>query len=338
MDTPLAETVQPLERMPTQSLQDLFKRVAFGSKDRQVASSIAGRLARLDKHLTKDDRAMLTGLADGTDLGTIAQSLVDALDPDQQIAATVIAGQSADDPVAVAATSDAMLVQALEPLATNPELRNAILDVRKSYEQTIDEVSKDEVLFAGHSAEARERASALVSSFQEYIEEHKDDIRALQVLYSRPHTERLTFSEIKELAKAIERPPRQWTPDTLWRAYEMLDQSKVRGSGGKMLTDIVSLVRYTLHQDDELVPFRDQVEQRFAAWLSTQEQRGVTFTVEQLHWLTWMKENIAGELGIAPESFEYTPFAEHGGIGKAVQVFGDQLTPLLSELTEVLAA
>jgi type I restriction enzyme, R subunit len=42
MDTPLAETVQPLERMPTQSLQDLFKRVALGSEDRQVASSIAG--------------------------------------------------------------------------------------------------------------------------------------------------------------------------------------------------------------------------------------------------------------------------------------------------------
>ena len=174
----------------------------------------------------------------------------------------------ADDQAAVAATATAMLTQALEPLATNPELRNAILDVRKSYEQTIDEVSKDEVLFAGHSAEAREKASALVSSFREYIEEHKDDIRALQVLYSRPHKERLTFSEIKELARAIERPPRQWTPDVLWRAYEMLDQSKVRGSGGKMLTDIVSLVRYTLHQDDELVPFRDQVEQRFAAWLS----------------------------------------------------------------------
>ena len=281
---------------------------------------------------------MLTGLAGGTDLGTIARRLVDALDPDQQIAATEAAGQSGDDQAAVTATATAMLTQALEPLATNPDLRNAILDVRKSYEQTIDEVSKDEVLFAGHSAEAREKASALVSSFREYIEEHKDDIRALQVLYSRPHKERLTFSEVKELARAIERPPRQWTPDVLWRAYELLDQSKVRGSGGRMLTDIVSLVRYTLHQDDELVPFRDQVEQRFAAWLSAQEQRGVTFTVEQLQWLTWMKENIAGELGIAPESFEYTPFLEHGGIGKAVQVFGDRFTPLLDELTEVLAA
>ena len=338
MDTPLAETVQPLERKPGQSLKDLFKQVAFGSKDPQVASTIAGRLARLDKHLTRDDRDMLTGLAGGTDLGTIARRLVDALDPDQQIAAAQAAGQSADDQTAVTAAATAMLTQALEPLATNPDLRNAILDVRKSYEQTIDEVSKDEVLFAGHSAEARAKASALVSSFREYINEHKDDIRALQVLYSRPHKERLTFTEIKELARAIERPPRQWTPDVLWRAYEMLDESKVRGSGGKMLTDIVSLVRYTLQQDNELVPFGDQVEQRFAAWLSAQEQRGVTFTVEQKQWLTWMKENIAGELGIAPESFEYTPFVEHGGIGKAVQVFGDRLSPLLDELTEVLAA
>jgi type I restriction enzyme R subunit len=178
----------------------------------------------------------------------------------------------------------------------------------------------------------------MISSFQEYIEAHKDEIRALQVLYSRPHKERLTFSEVKELARAIERPPQQWTPETLWRAYEVLDQSKVRGSGGKMLTDVVSLVRFALDQDDELVPFRDQVEQRFAAWLAAQEQSGVSFTVEQLRWLTWMKENIAAELGIMPESFEYTPFVEHGGIGKASQVFGDHLAVLMEELTEVLAA
>ncbi len=263
---------------------------------------------------------------------------MDALDPDEQVAATVAVGQSGDDEAAVADMGTAMLTQALEPLATNHKLRNAILDVRKSYQQTIDEVSKDEVLFAGHSQEARERASAMISSFCEYIEEHKDDIRALQVLYSRPHKERLTFAEVRELARAIERPPRQWTPEKLWQAYQILDQSKVRGSGGRMLTDIVSLVRYALNQDDELVPFRSHVEERFAAWLTAQQQKGVTFTVEQLQWLTWMKENIAGELGIAPESFEYTPFVEHGGIGKAVQVFGDRLTPLVDELSEALAA
>ena len=112
----------------------------------------------------------------------------------------------------------------------------------------------------------------------------------------------------------------------------------MRGSGNRTLTDIVALVRYTLHQDNQLVPFRDTVEERFAAWLAAQQQRGADFTMEQLQWLTWMKDNIAGELAITTDSFEYTPFAERGGIGKAVQVFGDQLAPLMDELTEVLAA
>ncbi len=94
-----------------------------------------------------------------------------------------------------------LIGEALAPLASNPDLRNAIVDVRKSYEQTIDEVSKDTVLFAGHSEEGREKAAAMVASFKEYIEEHKDDIRALQILYSRPYHERLTFAEIKELAQ-----------------------------------------------------------------------------------------------------------------------------------------
>jgi type I restriction enzyme R subunit len=51
-----------------------------------------------------------------------------------------------------------------------------------------------------------------------------------------------------------------------------------------------------------------------------------------------MKDNIASELGIGPESFEYTPFVEHGGIGKAAQVFGNRLGTVLDELTKVLAA
>jgi type I restriction enzyme R subunit len=105
-----------------------------------------------------------------------------------------------------------------------------------------------------------------------------------------------------------------------------------------MLTDIVSLVRYTLEQDDELVPFRDQVDLRFTSWLLTQEQSGVVFSAEQRQWLTWMKENIAAEMGITAESFQLTPFAEHGGIGKAVQIFGDRLTSITDDLTEALAA
>ena len=175
-DTSLVERLDPLERKPTQSLKDLFKLVAFGNRDPEIASSIAGRLARLDKRLTQDDREMLARIAGGKDLGSIAHDLVDALDPDQQIAAAQAAGHSPEDEAAIAALAATVLNTAMEPLSNSPELRNAILDVRRSYEQTIDEVSKDEVVFAGHSEAGREQAAAMISSFREYIEEHKDDI------------------------------------------------------------------------------------------------------------------------------------------------------------------
>ncbi len=61
-DTPLMDTIQPLERKRTQSLEALFKLVGFGNRDPEVASTIAGRLARLDKRLTRDDRETLTAL------------------------------------------------------------------------------------------------------------------------------------------------------------------------------------------------------------------------------------------------------------------------------------
>ena len=337
-DTPLVETIQPLERDPKVSLDQLFKMIGYGNRDPKVASSIAGRLVRLDRQLTRADRETLANLTGGMDLGAIAHGIVDALDPDTQIAKACDAGIDPTDQAAVDRIAADLLNTALAPLAENPEARNAIVELRRSYEQTIDEQTRDSVLFAGYSPEGREKAESLVSSFKEYIEQNKDEIRALEILYSRPHRERLTYAELKDLAHAIDRPPHRWTPENLWRAYEMLDKSKVRGSGGKMLTDIVSLVRYTLHQDDALVPFREQAEARFEAWLADQEARGASFTDEQKRWLGWMRDNIVESLEMTPESFEYTPFYESGGIGKAEEVFGERLWTLVDELNEALAA
>ena len=143
---------------------------------------------------------------------------------------------------------------------------------------------------------------------------------------------------MKELAQTIGRPPYQWTPEKLWQAYEQLDRSKVRGSGERVLTDLVSLVRVALHQDDELIAYPDLVRERHHAWLLQQENAGRTFTGEQLLWLERIRDHVAAALAITTEDFGYTPFVEAGGLGKAAQVFGDGLGPLLDELNEVLAA
>src|SRR5439155_13162603 len=183
-------------------------------------------------------------------------SLVEALDPDcQWQAAQQATGKDAPSSQDVAAAARGLLDAAVEPLATNPKFREMLIDVRRSYEQAIDQVSKDKVVEARYSTDATERAKAIVRSFRQFIEEHKDEITALQILYSRPYKQRLTFKDIRDLAHTIAKPPYILTPQKLWQAYKTLEKWRLRGAGGRVLTDFVSRGRFGLQRDNELVPF-----------------------------------------------------------------------------------
>jgi type I restriction enzyme R subunit len=180
---------------------------------------------------------------------------------------------------------------------------------------------------------------AMIQSFEQFIAEHKDEITALQVLYSQPYKHRLTFEAVKELADAIEKPPYLWNESQLWNAYAALEKSKVKGATGRrILTDLVSLVRFAIHQDNELIPFPERVNANFKAWLVRQESSGKPFTGEQRRWLEMIRDHIAANLGIEPDDFNYAPFVQAGGLGKVHLLFGDQLDRLVSELNLVLVA
>ena len=100
----------------------------------------------------------------------------------------------------------------------------------------------------------------------------------------------------------------------------------------------MSLVRFALHQEEELVPYREQVLLRFEHWMAEQRNEGKEFSREQVRWLELIRDHIATSLEMDLEDFDYAPFAEEGGLGKASQVFGKELKPLLQELNEALAA
>ena len=179
-----------------------------------------------------------------------------------------------------------------------------------------------------------------MDTFKTFINENKDELTALQIIYSKPYGKRhLTYEEIKQLADAIKKPPYQLTPDLLWQAYEQLEKSKVRRAGPqKLLTDIISLVRFAIGECDVLEPFAEIVNDRFEYWLSIQEKSGRTFTPEQTEWLKMIKDHIATSLSIEMDDFELAPFYEKGGAIKAYQIFGQELDNVLEELNEALEA
>lgn len=325
---------QPVDRVPTVPLERLLRRLSFGERGPDLVSSIASRLARLERRLSDSDRAELEALA-GVSLRELTRTMVAALDPDHQVAATGTEEPTLDEIAAAAAT---LIDRAVEPLATYPKLRERLVEIRREVEQAIDEVSQDTVIEASYSKKAADRARETTHSFRRFIEDNRDEITALSVLYSRPYRQRLTFDDVKQLAAEIARPPRRWTPERLWEAYETLDRSKVHGSGRRVMTDVVSLVRFALEQEDELVPYPERVNERFDAWLLTQENAGRRFAPAQLAWLEDIRDHVAASLGVSVEDFDYVPFVERGGVGRAVELFGDDLAPLLDELNEALAA
>jgi len=336
-DTDLIDS-RPLERQRSMSLKKLLQNVSAGMATVEDVSSLASRLARLDRQVTQEDRERLENVL-GEGLRSVTSSLVEATDPDlQQVRAAQIAEDREPTEGHLAQARREMIIEATKPIAANPEFRQLWQDLKRSYEQTIDETSRDFLVEARPVTEQPGWAKSYTETFKTYLEENRDEVEALRFFYSIPWKDRPRFSDIKELAAAIERTPQAWTTDRLWKAYEALDSSRVYGSEKRVLTDLVSIIRYALGLTDELVPYSEVVEERYQVWLLQQEQAGRVFSDEQRRWLDMIKNHLITALGISTDDFDYTPFSQEGGLGKAVQVFGPELNDLLDELNRELVA
>jgi type I restriction enzyme R subunit len=332
----------PLIRDRTVSLSKLLRVVRDGCRDADVLATLAGRLDRLERRLSDADRKRIAEASPDRTLREIVAGLVDALDEDrEEQRARSMAGLPDDaEPTAeqLAAAQKVLRDEAAAPLAFNPPLRNVLLEIRQNQEQTVDYLSLDAVT---RSERAREHEidyaaeGELVQRFQAFIAENREEIEALQILYERPYGKRLTRAQIRALADAITRPPRQWTPDALWAAYERVERGRVRGaSAGRLWTDLVALARHALHPDADLVPFADEVAQRFEAWLNQQRP----FSPEQMAWLLAIRDRIAADAEVRVDDLDEAPFDRLGGLGQAYDLFGEELETVVRELNEELVA
>lgn len=331
---------RPLERKPHRAFDKLLLDVALGKRDEDTLSSLAGRLARLDRASTPEQRDEIESAADGRSIKTIINNLLDALDPDKQIEkAQKLFGTEVPTAEQLKESTGELARAACAPF-NNPQFRETLSFVKQKHEQIIDTISIDEVIDSDFDHRAKERAQGTIESFQKFIEENKDELIALQILYSQPYGKRkLTYSSVRELAAAIGESPYILNVDQLWWAYEQLERARVKKMGpDRLLTNIISLVRFAIGQEDILSPYAENVEARFEKWLKAQERAGRIFTPEQMQWLGMIKDHIAASITIEREDFQDIPFRDRGGPIKAEEVFGKELDALLRELNQALVA
>ena len=333
---------RPLDRQPTVPLKTLLQRVLFpGGRDEDTLTTLAARLARLDRELEPAQRQQIVTASGGHTPATLAGALLRAFDPDAIAErATGKPGASPDEiaPEKYEATRQELIATACAPF-DKPALRQTLETLKQETEQALDIYTPDEVLEQGFDAAAKAKAAGLVQAFRDYLGQNQTEIDALQILYSRPFKQRLTEPMLKELEKKLRDTHATWTEDRLWDAFAVTAPGKVKGrSQAGRFADLVALVRFALEQQPVLAPFADSVSERFHEWLMDKAKAGAVFTPEQLAWLGLIRDHIATAISIEPEDFEYTPFGERGGLGKAHQLFGEQLPKLLEELNDTLAA
>jgi type I restriction enzyme R subunit len=144
---------------------------------------------------------------------------------------------------------------------------------------------------------------------------------------------------IKDLRDALTNPPYNLSLEQIWNAYQRVKPNLVKArTPQRMLTDIISLIRFELDIDKTLEPYSEVINQNFKQWVFKRNAGPVQFTNEQMEWLRMIKDHIVSSVRIEKDDFELSPFVDEGGLGKFYQLFGGETEKIIEEINKELAA
>ncbi len=326
-----------LERKPSVSMKELMLNVALGARDADTLTSLANRVIRLNSQMSPSERREFAQVV-GLPANQLAENLLNAFDED------VLTAQAQGKFQTSTPTEEQLQTvqreaagQAAAPFC-RPEVRDFIENVRRSHEQIIDNTNPDTLLFAGFDTQKEETADRVIRTFHEFIEENKDEIIALRILYSQTYRDRpMAIEKLKALYQKLR--GKGVTIERLWDCYVIKKPDKVKGSSTlRQLADLVSMIRFEMGQADSLQPFADKVNYNFQQWTFRRNAGAVHFTPEQMEWLQLVKDHIATSLSIQTEDLDLSPFDRKGGLGRFYEVFGEQYEAILTEMNRELVA
>jgi type I restriction enzyme, R subunit len=332
---------RPLERKPSVDLKDLLQAVAVGNRDEDTFSTLAGRLIRLDKQISDKQRELFKQKTGGKSVSQVAAELLRSYNPDtvEAIRDTVAAESPELAPEQIEKIVEQRQSAIIESAAEvfTGELNEFVENVRRSLDQIIDTLNPDKVTKVGWHADETERANAIISDFAAWIDEHRDEIVALQIFYGQPYRRReLTYAMIRDLCEILKTERPTLAPLNVWQAYRQLGETD--GSVQTELTALVSLIRRVSGIDKNLTEYSKIIDRNFQHWVFGKQAGPVKFNEEQMQWLRMIKDQIAISFHISRDDFAFEPFAPVGGLGKMYQLFGEQMEPIIEELNEALAA
>lgn len=154
----------------------------------------------------------------------------------------------------------------VRPLSDYPNAREYLLKLHKGF-YIIQDSHADELLYSGFS---ENEAHETVSAFETFIEENRDTIQALNLIY-HDKREELTYHVLKDLTETLIKASSHFTIENLWNSYAVFNPQNVQKLSQKeelaMITNIISLVRYAYKKINQLRNTKQNTKQYFELWL-----------------------------------------------------------------------
>ena len=325
-----------LERKPSVSMRELMMNVALGDKSEDTLTSLANRVIRLNSQMTPSEKKEFAETV-GVGAGQIAEKLLNAFDEDvilHQAQEQFATAEPTEEQIAEA--KKALVNEAVKPFLS-VETCCYIDNIRRSHEQVIDNVNLDEVLFAGFDSQQEENADRVISSFRQFIDENRDEIIALRIIYDQKYKDRpMAIDGLKALYDKLK--AKGITVKRLWDCYAIKKPERVKRGTMAQLSDLISIIRFEMGYTENLAPFADRVNYNFMQWTLRRNAGAVHFTDEQMEWLRLVKDHIAVSLSIETSDLDLNPFDRKGGLGRFYEVFGDKYEAILMEMNVELVA
>lgn len=329
-----------LDRIPSESTKNLLMKAALGNRDEDTLTTLAGRITRLDKIMTLEEKTEFENISGGLTAKNIVENMLNAFDEDylnekaiEKYGVENITKEKYDE------VQKELIANACDSFC-NAALRNYIIKIKQVHEQIIDDVNIDSVTFSGWSQNYTNDIVKTIKDFRQFIEEHKDEIEALSIIYNQKYKNRkLTEKMIRDLYNIICKPPYNFTIEKMWNCYYVRDNGKFDKPIEYQLMDIISIIKYELGQINTLTPFSTSVKLKFKEWMFKRNStQGYIFTDEQVSWLQMIRDHICMSLSIEEDDLELAPFDNKGGLGKYYDLFGTQYLNIMNELNVALVA
>ena len=246
---------------PILTLKELFERITHGNVCDEYLRILAGRLSRIHKKSSEMERQEFIKIAN-IDINNIAAGIYEALELNLLPEYVDIEEPNIERKTLV------------NHLINNPQARHYLLVLNAGFVKIL-QPGEDTLISKGFSIE---EAQETTQAFEKYIEEHKDEIEALRIIYNN-EGEPLTYATLKDLENKLKTENNKFNPHLLWNTYSIIKPDAVKKFSTleekQAITNIIQLVRFAYHQINTLETLSSSAIQYFNLWCG-QIHRNIT--------------------------------------------------------------